>query len=165
MPKSPKFVEWIQRYAKHISRGLNILLWGFCSVRNCCHWYRPTNAHIFNVQGSVHCKYIPFDIFPTSQRLIISGKLLCVLRAVSPPIIRSTYNCTYCIWYLLNFTATYLYRGRVGAGLSVVWEFYRLVKFPHPMSAVWEMYRLVQIPHHTQTSSNSPTIEAGSSNS
>jgi len=102
----------------------------FWIMRNCCHWYRPTKAPIFNVQGSVHHKYIPFDIFATNHSLIISGKLLCLFQAVSPPIIRSTNNCTYSIWYLLNFTATYLYRGRVGGGLSVVWEFYRLVQFP-----------------------------------
>ena len=34
--------------------------------------------------------------------LFISGKMLYMFRVVSPPIIRSTYNCTYSIWYLLN---------------------------------------------------------------
>ena len=29
-------------------------------------------------------------------------KLLCMFRVVSPPIIRSTYNCIYSIWYLSN---------------------------------------------------------------
>ena len=32
----------------------------------------------------------------------ISGKLLYMFRAASPPIIRSIYNCIYSIWYLLN---------------------------------------------------------------
>ena len=43
---------------------------------------------------------------------------------VSPLIIRSTHNFIYNIWYLLTVTVTYLYCGRVGAGLSVVWELY-----------------------------------------
>ena len=34
--------------------------------------------------------------------LFISGKLLYMFRVVSPPIIRSTHNCIYGIWYLLN---------------------------------------------------------------
>ena len=40
------------------------------------------------------------------------------------PIIRSTYNFIYSIWYLLIVTATCLCCGRVGAALSVVWELY-----------------------------------------
>ena len=32
----------------------------------------------------------------------ISGKLLYMFQAVSPPIIRSTHNCIYSIWYLSN---------------------------------------------------------------
>ena len=80
----------------------------------------------FDVQGSVHRKYIRFDIFPTicNFRQFISGKLLYMFRVVSSPIIRSTYNCIYSIWYLLTITAVCLYWGRVGAGLSVVWELY-----------------------------------------
>ena len=35
----------------------------------------------------------------TSHSLFISGKLLYVFRVVSSPIIRSTYNCIYSIWY------------------------------------------------------------------
>jgi len=44
-----------------------------------------------------------FDIFPTRYNFtqFISGKLLYMFRVVSSPIIRSTYNCIYSIWYLL----------------------------------------------------------------
>jgi len=34
--------------------------------------------------------------------LFISGKLLYLFQVVSPPIIRSTHNCIYSIWYLSN---------------------------------------------------------------
>ena len=54
-----------------------------------------------------------------------------MFRVVSSLIIRSTYNCIYSIWYLLTVTAICLYCERVGAGLSVVWELYRSVQFPH----------------------------------
>ena len=52
----------------------------------------------------------------------MSGKLLYMFRVVSSPIIRSTCNCIYSIWYLLTITAICLYCERVVAGLSVVWE-------------------------------------------
>ena len=60
----------------------------------------------FNIQGSAHRKYIPFDIFSTrcniTQFFLISGKLLYIFWVVSPSIIRSTHNCIYSIWYLAN---------------------------------------------------------------
>ena len=96
-----------------------------------------------------------------SHSLFISGKLLYMFLVVSSPIIRSTYNCIYSIWHLLNITAICLYCGRVGAGLSVVWGLYRTA------TQVLTQYlrrRSVQFPHDTQNSSNSPTIEADSSN-
>ena len=68
---------------------------------------------------------IYFQREATLNSLCISGKLLYMFRVVSSPIIRSTYNCIYSIWYLLTVTAFCLYCGRVGAGLSVVWELYR----------------------------------------
>ena len=58
----------------------------------------------------------------TLHSSFISEKLLYMFRVVPPPIIRSTYNCIWSIWYLLTVTATCLYCGRVGAGLSVVLE-------------------------------------------
>jgi len=61
----------------------------------------------------------------------ISGNLLYIFKVVTSPIIRSTYNCIYSIWYLLTITAIHLYCGRVGAGLSVVWELYRSVTAGH----------------------------------
>jgi hypothetical protein len=63
----------------------------------------------------------------TLHSLFISRKLLYMFRVVSPPTIRSTHKCIYSIWYLLTVIATCLYCGRVGAGLSVVWELYRSV--------------------------------------
>ena len=68
---------------------------------------------------------IYFQRDATLHSLFISGKLLYVFRLVSSPIIRSTYNCIYSIWYFLNITVICLYCGRVGARLSVVWELYR----------------------------------------
>jgi len=35
--------------------------------------------------------------------LLYFCKLLYVFRVVTPPIIRSTYNCNYSIWHWLNF--------------------------------------------------------------
>ena len=46
--------------------------------------------------------FIYFQQDATLQSLFISGKLLCIFRVVSPPIIRSTHNCIYSIWYLSN---------------------------------------------------------------
>ena len=50
------------------------------------------------------CYQVPSDIFPTRCNItqFISGKLLYMFRVVSPPIIRSTHNCIYSIWYLSN---------------------------------------------------------------
>jgi len=63
-------------------------------------------ASVFNVQGSVHHKYIQIYVYiqqdATLHSLFISGKLLYMFRVVSPPIIRSTNNCIYSIWYLSN---------------------------------------------------------------
>ena len=62
----------------------------------------------FNVQGSVHRKYIP-NKYPTRcniTQLIYILKLLYMFRVVPPPIIRSTHNCIYSIWYFSNRLAT-----------------------------------------------------------
>ena len=51
----------------------------------------------FNVQGSVHRKFYIQTYFQqdaTLHSLFISGKLLYMFRVVSPPIIRSTNNCS-----------------------------------------------------------------------
>ena len=45
-------------------------------------------------------KYFQHDA--TLHSLFIYGKLLYMCRVVSPPIIRSTHNCIYSIWYLSN---------------------------------------------------------------
>ena len=71
-------------------------------------------------------------------------KLLCMFRAV-PPIIRSANNCIYSIWYLSH---RYCY-------LSLSWK-------------SWNWFECavggVRHPQHTQSSSNSSTIAADSSN-
>jgi len=80
------------------------------------------NEWFFNVQGSVHRMYIPFDIFPTrcniTQFIYFWETALHVSGGISLPFIRSTHNCIYIIWYLLTVTATCRYCGRVGAGRS-----------------------------------------------
>ena len=45
---------------------------------------------------------IYFQRDATLHSLFISGKLLYMFRVVSSPIIRSTYDCIYSIWYLLT---------------------------------------------------------------
>jgi glycosyltransferase involved in cell wall biosynthesis len=45
---------------------------------------------------------IYFQRDATLHSLFISGKLLCMFRVVTPPIIRNTHNCIYNIWYLSN---------------------------------------------------------------
>jgi len=45
---------------------------------------------------------IYFQLDATLHSLFISVKLLYMVRVVSPPIIRSTDNCIYSIWYLSN---------------------------------------------------------------
>jgi len=55
---------------------------------------------------------IYFQQDATLHSLIISGKLLYMFRVISPPIIRSTHNCIYNIWYLSN---RYCY-------LSLLWK-------------------------------------------
>ena len=86
---------------------------------------------------------IYFQQDATLHSLFISGKVLYIFRVVSPPIIRSTPNCIYSIWYMLN---RYCY-------LPLLWKSQQ----PH-------QNRSIPFPHHTQTSNNSSTIATGSSN-
>ena len=76
----------------------------------------------FNVHGSIIVSIFFLIYFQQDAKLLslfISGKLLYVFWVVSPPIIRSTHNCIYSIWHLLN---RYCYLHYCGTGLSVVWE-------------------------------------------
>jgi hypothetical protein len=60
------------------------------------------NWHIvFNVHGSVHRKSMPIMVQQDATRysLLYFCKLLFMFRMVTPPIIRSTYNCNYSIWH------------------------------------------------------------------
>ena len=68
----------------------------------------------FNKNGSIYLKFrcprvisvfflTYFQQDATLHTLFISGKILYIFRLVSPPIIRSTHNCIYSIWYLPNF--------------------------------------------------------------
>ena len=58
----------------------------------------------FNFHGAAHRNYIQiyFQRDATIHSLFISGKVLYMFRVVSLPIIRSTHNCIYSIWYLSN---------------------------------------------------------------
>ena len=47
---------------------------------------------------------IYFQRYATLHSLFISGKLFYMFRVVSSPIISSTYNCIYSIWYFLTIT-------------------------------------------------------------
>jgi len=46
-----------------------------------------------------------------SYTVYLISKLLYMFRVVSPPIIRSTNNCIYSIWYWSTVVATGRYRG------------------------------------------------------
>ena len=56
-------------------------------------------ASAINNAGTIQ---IYFQQDATLHSLFISGKLHYIIRAVSPPIIRSTHDCIYSIWYLSN---------------------------------------------------------------
>ena len=57
------------------------------------------NGQLLNTMISLFL-LIYFQRDATLHNLFISGKLLYMFRVVSPPIIRSTHNCIYSIWYL-----------------------------------------------------------------
>jgi len=59
--------------------------------------YIKTYAHLWS-----HYFFIYFQQDAALHSLFISGKLLYMFWVVSSPIIRSTYNCIYRIWYLLT---------------------------------------------------------------
>ena len=79
-------------------------------------------------------------------------KLLYMFRLVSPPIIRSANNCICSIWYLLHRCCYLLLSWRVETGLSVL------------CCVVGSAYATYNTTQHTQTSFNTSTIAAGSSN-
>ena len=65
-----------------------------------------TNVNFcFNVHGSVHRESISVTVQQdaTMYSLLYFCKLLYMFRVVTPPLIRSTYNCNYSIWYWSNF--------------------------------------------------------------
>jgi len=57
---------------------------------------------------------------------------------VSSPIIRSTYNCIYSIWYLLTITAICLYCGRFGAS-PIIRSTYNCIY------SIWYLLRITAI--------------------
>ena len=75
-----------------------------------------------------------------------------MLRVVFPPIVRSTHNCIYSIWYLSN---RYRY-------LPLWWKSWNWSECG--VGIVLICFGSIKFPHHNQTSSNSSTIAAGSSN-
>ena len=87
-------------------------------------------------------------IYPTrynGTQFIYIWKLLYMFRVVLPPIIRSAYNCIYSIWYLSH---RYCY-------LPLSWKSWN--RFECAVGGI-------RHPQHTQTSSNSSTTAADSSN-
>ena len=100
------------------------------------------------------------DICPTRcnfTQFVYLWKLFYMFKVVSPPIIRSTHNCIYSTWHLSN---RYCY-------LPLLWKSWnwfecgvRIVLICFGVVAAASM----ELPQHTQTSSNSSTIVAGSSN-
>ena len=79
----------------------------------------------FNVQGSVHHKNIPFDIFPTrcniTQFIYFWKTALLVSGGISTHHQEHTTVCTV-TGTCQTVTVTCRYCGRVGTGLRVVWE-------------------------------------------
>ena len=109
-----------------------------------------------------------------------------MFRVVSQPIIRSTHNCFYSIWYLLNCCSylPLLWKSwnwfERGVGIVLIcYDASQVHSDIYPtrcnvtqLICFWKLLnmfrkhqnRSVQLPHHTQTSSNSSTIAGGSSN-
>jgi len=60
---------------------------------------------VFNVRGSVLRESMSIIVQQdvTMYGLLYFCKLLYMFRVVTPPIIRSTYNCNYSIWHWSNF--------------------------------------------------------------
>jgi hypothetical protein len=59
----------------------------------------------FNVYGSVHRESMSTIVQKNAAMysVLYFCKLLYMFRVVTPPIIRSTYNCNYSIWHWSNF--------------------------------------------------------------
>jgi hypothetical protein len=96
----------------------------------------PCIVSIFQYISQTKCNVTQF---------IYVWKLLYMFRVVLPPIIRSTYNCIYSIWYLSHRYCC----------LPLSWKSWN--RFESAVGGV-------RHPQHTQTGSNSPTIAADSSN-
>jgi hypothetical protein len=94
------------------------------------------------------CVSSNIQVYPTRYNVtqfIFIWKLFYMFRVVPPPIIRSAYNSIYGIWYL-----SHRYRYLPLSWKS--WNWFECVVYG------------VRHPQHTQTSSNTSTIAAGSSN-
>ena len=63
-----------------------------------------TYIHTFNVHGSVHRESMSIIVQQDTTKYSLSYfcKLLYMFPVVTPPIIRSTYKCTYSIWHWSN---------------------------------------------------------------
>ena len=121
---------------------------------------------MFNVQRSVHRKHISFDMFPTrcnfTQIIYFWKTALHVSGGISTH--HQEHTQLY-LQYLVLVKPLLLPAAIVDElelVLSVMWELYlsvlvRLLTQP-------QQNRSTQFPHHTQTSSNSSTIAAGSGN-
>ena len=94
-------------------------MWQHHNSARGCHWRTPSPLRyikgweayvriypsVFNVRGSVHRESMSIIVQQdaTMYSLLYFCKLLYMFRVVTPPIIRSTYNCNYSIWHWSNF--------------------------------------------------------------
>ena len=125
-----------------------------CTMRTYSEPLKFHNRQVINLTFMGPCIVSILSIYfqqdATLHSLFISGKLLYMFQVVSPPIIRSTHNCIYSIWYLSN---RYCY-------LLLLWKSWSWFE----CSVGNVLICFGQFPHHTQISSNFSTIVAGSSN-
>ena len=110
-----------------------------------------------NVQGSVHRKYIPFDIYLIRGKFTVFYLWKTSLH-VSGGIFTHHQEHTQLYLQYLVLVNRYCY-------LPLLWESWSWSECGVGIGPICDVcHRSVQFPHHIQTSSNSPTIEADSSN-
>ena len=98
---------------KYVSLWIKVLSFWALVGWICGNWYQSvsfwTGTEIslfkFNVHGSVHRESMTIIVQQDANMysLLYFCKLLYMFLVVTPPIIRSTYNCNYSIWHWSNF--------------------------------------------------------------
>ena len=71
---------------------------------------KQRDLFVLNIHGSVHRESVSTIVQQdaTMCSLLYFCKLLYMFRVVTPPIVRSTYNCNYSIWHSSNRLCYYL---------------------------------------------------------